>query len=979
MAAEKDDSSQKHKQRAKEKKNGKNSGATPSKPSQAAGERKADLAPQGGFPVVGIGASAGGLEAIEGFFSHARPDGNMAYVIIQHLAPGHKSIMDSLLKKYTEMDVLQVKDGMKIKPNCVYLNPPDKDVVIMNGRLYLTEPTHERGARLPIDHFFRSLADDQNERAICVILSGTGTDGTLGLKAIKGAGGMSMVQDQNQARYDNMPRSATDTGLVDFILPVEGMFGELVKYAKHPYIDRTGAPPKTEEKFSNIAQKIFMLIRSQTGHDFSHYKQNTIRRRIERRMAVHQIGDISEYLKHLRQNDLEIEALFKDMLITVTNFFRDPEAFIVLEKKVIPKILADKGADSAVRVWVPGCATGEEAYSVAILLAEGMDRLGVHPTVQIFATDIDHDAVECARQAVYPDSIAADVSSTRLKHFFTKEDSSYRVKKPIREMVVFATQNLIKDPPFSKLDLVCCRNVLIYMDSVLQKKILPLFHYTLNPAGYLFLGTSETIGNFVDHFSVVDSKWKVFKRKEAKTNNVLEHLVMPFSDTSIEVRRAEPGDQRRHLSARQLAERVILQNYAPPCVLINSRHEILYFHGNTEKFLTPPTGEATFDILKMVRSELRYKLNNALHRAIKERKTVTIKGVKVNLEGRYVDVDMMVRPVIEAENVDDMLMVIFQSKEQPAKPAADKSKDHADRDVDTRVEALEQELQSTKEYLQTTIEELETSNEELKSTNEELQSTNEELQSTNEELETSREELQSTNEELETVNSELQDKVEQLSNTNDDLNNLLSSTQIGTMFLDMELRVKRFTPTVKKIFNLIQTDIGRPISDLTSTLEYQGLRKDAEETLRTLVSKEFDVQAVDGSWYSIRILPYRTVENVIGGVVITFVDMTKQVEQAEQVRFLSEFPEQNPNPVLRVSADGTLLYANASSKPLQEKCGREKVSGELLKVVREAIDTGRKRQIDVECRDKTYTLTLAPIRDANFVNVYGMDVTGRKT
>jgi two-component system CheB/CheR fusion protein len=902
MTARKADSRQKQQKKA-----------TASASSKKLAKRVSSTEEDQGFPIVGLGASAGGLEAIEGFFAHARHDGNMAFVIIQHLAPGHKSIMDSLLKKYTEMKVLQVKDGVKIEPNCVYLNQPDKDVVIMNRTLYLTGPTEVRGARLPIDHFFRSLADDQGERAVCIILSGTGTDGTLGLKAIKGAGGMSMVQDEEQARYDSMPRNAIDTGLVDYVLPVEKMFDELRKYVQHPYIGGDKAPT-AKERSANYIGKILMLIRSQTGHDFSHYKQNTIRRRIERRMAVHQIGKISDYVSYLQESTVEVDTLFKDMLITVTNFFRDPEAFDVLARKVIPNILEQKTVDSSVRVWITGCATGEEAYSIAMLIAESAAKLNVHSNVQVFATDIDRDAIEYARQGIYPDSISADVAPARLTRFFVKEDSAYRVKKQIREMVVFATQNLIKDAPFSKLDLVCCRNVLIYMDAVLQKKILPLFRYTLNPGGYLFLGTSETIGDSSDRFTVIDAKWKIFKRKSGSLEKGVEHPIMPLYDKPAETRRAETDRVPSRTGIRDLAERTILQSYAPPCVLINDRHEILYFHGNTERFLTPPAGEATFDILKMVRDDLRYKLSTALHRAAKERKTVVAKGLQVKQNGGFIPVDIVVRPVAETAGEDGLMMVIFESNEAPARRAAKKKKKSVE-DIDSRVRALEQELQSAKEYLQTTIEELETSNEELKSTNEELQSTNEELQSTNEELETSREELQSTNEELETVNSELMDKVDQLSNTNDDLNNLLSSTQIGTVFLDMDLRVKRFTSSVNRVFNLIETDVGRPISDITSKLDYPHLLEDARETLGTLIPKDTTLQAHDGAWFSVRVLPYRTVENVIDGIVITFVDVT-EINEAAQLKRLATVLKDSNDAVTVQDLDGRITAWNKGAEKL---------------------------------------------------------------
>ncbi len=653
-----------------------------------------------------------------------------------------------------------------------------------------------------------------------------------------------------------------------------------------------------------------MLIRSETGHDFSHYKRNTIQRRIERRMAVHQIDKMDDYVRCLQESSAEVDALFKDMLITVTNFFRDPDAFEVLSKEVLPSVLKNKAADDSVRVWVPGCATGEEAYSIAMLIVENMSELNKHLAVQVFATDIDRDAVEYARHGSYPESIAADVSVERLKHFFVREENSFRVKKQLREIVVFATQNLTKDPPFSKLDLVSCRNVLIYMDTVLQKKILSMFHYVLNPGGYMFLGTSETTGDSSDRFSVVSAKWKVFERKGVLGGRDPGYPAMPLYDSTVEVRRGGEKGVPNEAGIRQVAERTILQNYAPPCVLINQKYEILYFHGKTEKFLTPPTGEPTFDILKMAREEIRYRLSTIIHQAGKEKKAVTAKGLQIKHDGDIVIVDLVVRPVVEDVQGAGLMMVIFESKEFTGKRAGRK-KEVKDLDkTDSGIFALEQELQSTKEYLQTTIEELETSNEELKSTNEELQSTNEELQSTNEELDTSREELQSTNEELETVNSELQDKVVQLSAANDDLNNLLGSTEIGTIFLDMDLCVSRFTPSASKIFNLIKMDTGRPISDITSTIDYPNLCADAEETLRTLVPKQTDLQAADGKWYSIRVLPYRTVENVINGVVVTFVDITRQIQQDSDVRRLATVLMDSNDAITVRELDGRIVSWN---------------------------------------------------------------------
>ena len=833
------------------------------------------------FPIVGIGSSAGGLEALELFFSNLPPETNMAFVIIQHLSPRHKSIMAEILMKYTQMKVLAIQEGKEIKPNCVYLNPPDKNVVILNRRLYLTEPTQSHGVNLPIDCFFRSLSEDQGEKAICIILSGTATDGTLGLKAIKGEGGIAMVQQPDSAKYSGMPNSAIATGLVDFILPVEKIPAELIKYVQHPYIERHDTIETTKQQFKNFVQKILVLIRTNTGHDFANYKQTTIHRRIERRMAVHQLDKIEQYATYLKKKPAEIGILFKDLLIGVTNFFRDADAFEILKSKVIPELIKNKESENPLRIWIAGCATGEEAYSIAILVAEVMDELRKQPNIQIFASDIDNEALDFARMAVYPDSIAADVSSQRLNRYFIKEDNTYRIKKQIREMIVFANQNLIKDPPFSRLDLVSCRNLLIYMGPKLQKKILPLFHYTLNPQGNLFLGTSESIGEFSHLFSPIDQKWKIFNRKEYVVDNVRDYPRTPFYDVLPTPQEIEEKRTPTVADIHNLAERIVLDNYAPPCVLINEQFEILHFIGQTDKYLAPPVGKANFSVLNMAREGLKYKLSTALHDAVKQKKTVLSTGIKIKHSNSFRTVDLVVRPLTESGFTQGFMLVMFEDKTPPVTVKANKTA--AKEIVDPYLLSLEKELQSTKEYLQTTNEELETSNEELKSTNEELQSVNEELQSTNEELETSKEELQSTNEELVTVNAELQKKVDELSMTNNDMKNLLDSVDIPTIFLDTDLRIKRFTAHATKVINLIHTDIGRPIDDIATKIESATLSEDAKAVLEDLVSREKEVMSKDGSCYSMRILPYRTTENVIDGVVITFQDFSER-KQAEEGR-----------------------------------------------------------------------------------------------
>ena len=842
----------------------------------AVNEKKAGVKPKqtNDFPIVGLGASAGGLEALEIFFSHMPPDSGMGFVIIQHLSPTHKSIMGSLLAKDTQMKILEIKDGMTVQPDHVYLNPPNKDVIIINGTLQLVDPVKTGSINLPIDSFFRSMAEELSERAICVILSGTATDGTLGLKTVKGEGGLVMVQDPVTAKYDGMPRSAIATGMVDFILPVEKIPAELVKYVTAPYI----GPPKkvviADDQFDNYTQKIFALIRSATGHDLTHYKQTTIRRRIERRMAIHQVAKIEDYVKYLRQTPSEVDILFKDMLIGVTNFFRDPEAFDILKEKVLPGFLKNKYPESVIRIWTVGCSTGEEAYSLAILFSEAMTMVKQHFDVQIFASDIDAEAIDFARLGTYPDSIAADVTQERLNQYFNKEGNTFKVKKQIRDMIVFAVQNVIKDPPFSKIDLVSCRNLLIYMDSVLQKKILPLCHYTLNKDGILFLGTSETIGEFTDLFQPVDSKWKIFKRKDAFMERHVDYPGMP-PYLGAKIQDIDDIKAPTEPDILNIAKNVILDKFALPGVLINKKYEIVHFMGKTDKFLETPTGRASFNILSMAREGLRFKLNTALHNAFRQHRTTSFDSLRIKYNGEFRTVELTVMPLTELVGMQGYLLVMFDDK-TPAKKIIKKKGEKVSKDEsDPLVVNLQRELEATKEHLQTTIEEMETANEELKSTNEELQSVNEELQSTNEELETSKEELQSTNEELVTVNTELQNKVDELSRANNDINNLLASTRIATLFLDTDLNIKRFTPSATDIFNLIQTDLERPISDITSKIRYEHLKEDSQHVLDTLRVKETEVQDKNNNWYAMRISPYRTIDNMIDGVVITFVDITK--------------------------------------------------------------------------------------------------------
>ena len=860
-------------------------------------------APFAPFPVVGVGASAGGLAAFEAFFSAmpADVDPGMAFILVQHLAPDHKSMLAELIRRYTRMQVFEVEDGMEVQPNCAYIIPPNHDMAFLNGRLQLLEPTAPRGQRLPIDFFFRSLAQDQHERAIGIVLSGTGSDGTLGVRAIKGAAGMVMAQAPETTEFDGMPRSAIATGLVDYALAPGEMPARLMTYVAHAFGKLPAMTSQAAPLTAGALSKIFVLLRAQTGHDFSQYKPTTIHRRIERRMAVHQITALDGYVKYLQQTPAEVQALFRDLLIGVTNFFRDPEAFAVLEQTAIPRLFDDKPPGGVVRVWVTGCSTGEEAYSIAILLQERMELLKTSWTVQVFATDIDSRAIATARVGLYPASIATDLTPERLARFFCAEPGgqSYRIHKSIRDMLVFSEQDVIKDPPFSRLDLISCRNLLIYLDVELQKRLIPLFHYALKPGGRLFLGTSEGIGEFGDLFAVLDRKAKLYQRKpdfagaqRALQVRALSPIAPPAPAGAAPPRFPGKPASAEKLPLRELTEQALLRQLAPAGALVNAGGDILYLHGRTGLFLEPAPGEAGVNnILKMAREGLRAGLAAALHKAVSTREPVRVTGLHVKTNGPDARVNLAVHPASAPPAhpgeptggpATDLYLVVLE--EAPATdatgaPGAAGTAGDAGldaREAQARILALTEELRAKDEYLQSTHEELESSNEELKSSNEEMQSVNEELQSTNEELETSKEELQSVNEELATVNTELHTKVTDLSRANNDMNNLLAGTGIATVFVDHQRRILRFTPTAAEIINLIPGDVGRPVGHLVANLVgYASLVDDVQAVLDTLVTREVELQTTAGKWYAMRIQPYRTLDNVIEGAVLTFMDISE--------------------------------------------------------------------------------------------------------
>jgi two-component system CheB/CheR fusion protein len=867
------------------------------------------------FPIVGIGASAGGLEALEQFLGNVPPGSGMAYVVIQHLDPTHKGVMVELLQRAAAIPVVEVKDRQKVEPNCVYVIPPNKDMSILHGVLHLLPQSAPRGLNLPIDFFFRSLAEDQQERSIGVVLSGMGSDGTLGLRAIKEKAGAGFVQSLATAKFTGMPRSAIEAGLADVVAAADELPARIVAYQQHaPYISRPEAT--LEQREQGALEKIFVLLRTQTGNDFSRYKRSNIYRRIDRRMGLHQIDSISNYVRYLRENPHEVELLFKELLIGVTSFFRDPSAWDHLKRDVLPDLFRSRMQSGVLRVWVPGCSTGEEAYSLGMVLAEANEQLAARAlSFQIFATDLDREAIEKARQGIYPANIVADISPERLRRFFLQDERGYRVRKEIREMVVFAPQNIIMDPPFTKLDILSCRNLLIYLSPEVQKKLIPLFHYALNPGGLLFLGSAETVGAHSGLFAPLDGRSRIYRRVEPAMGAPTVEFPPSFalSAQSPVAAQTEHGDVLRvpPLSLTQLADRVVIQHFAPAAMLTNDKGDILYISGRTGKYLEPARGKANLNVFAMAREGLRYELSSAFATALRQEGPVTVRAVKVGSNGGVQTVDLTVQKLLEPKELRGTMIIAITDLPSAPRGARGKPKRAP---TSSRLVELEREVQHAREELQSAREQMQTSQEELKSINEELQSTNEELQSTNEELTTSKEEMQSMNEELQTVNQELQSKVDELSRSNNDMKNLLNSTDIATLFLDGELLVRRFTNQTARLIKLIPGDAGRPITDIATDLDYPGLADDAREVLRTLVFKERQVPSRDGRWFSVRILPYRTLENVIDGVVITFTDATSgkllETTLREQANQLRQMAESLPNLVWGCRPDGVCDYVS---------------------------------------------------------------------
>ena len=852
-------------------------------PPSASGTADAGAANQdAGFPIVGIGASAGGLEALEQLLANIPANSGMAFVVIQHLDPKRPGMLPELLQRATTMAVKQATNRMRIKPDCIYVIPPDRDISILHGALYLLETKTRQGLHLPIDTFFTSLAEDRGEQAIGVILSGMGSDGTAGLAAIRKRGGLSLVQTPETAKFDSMPRSAIDAGLADIVAPPGELPGLILGRKRHHPL-RAEVPVAPEVPARNSAfEKVCILLRAKTGHDFSLYKKSTVYRRIERRISIHKLAGIADYVIFLHCNPQEVDLLFKELLIGVTQFFRDPAAWDWLQEKVLPAMIRANPPANVLRAWVAGCSSGEEAYSLAIAFLETVGRIKPKERVelQIFATDIDPDAIARARNGLYPASIAGDVSAERLGRFFSEDAGRYRVSQEVRQMVVFAPHNVTTDPPFTRLDILTCRNLLIYLGPALQKKLLLLFHYGLKHGGILFLGSAETIGGFGELFSPCNAKARIYRREPFETKPL--DVEFPIRIPALAVNtNASPTLTMPNANLQTLADQLLLQKFAPAAVLTNAEGDVIFINGRTGKYLEPAAGKANWNIHVMAREGLREELIVALPKALRTAETVVIHDLKVGGNDETHTIDLTVYPIREPAMLQGMAMIVFTDV-AAAKP--ERKRRTARQATDARVLELEQALQKAREEAQSIREEMQTSHEELKSANEELQSTNEELQSTNEELTTSKEEMQSLNEELQMVNAELQLKVDELSATSSDMKNLMDSTDIATVFLDNMLHVRRFTSQATQIFKLIPGDLGRPLSDIVHDLDYPDLQADAQEVLRTLVFSEKQITSRDAGWYIVRIMPYRTLENVIDGVVITFIDISEAKRLEAELR-----------------------------------------------------------------------------------------------
>ena len=879
-------------------------------------KEKSSVSGSPSYPVVGIGASAGGLEALEQFLSHVPEKSGMAYVVIQHLDPTQKGMLPELLQRITKMKVYLAKEGLSVQPDCVYVIPPNKSMSILQGKLVLSEPLEIRGLRLPIDFFLRSLAEDFREHSVALILSGMGSDGTLGIQAIKERGGIVMVQDPETAKFDSMPRNAIGSTVADIVAPVDQLPQKLTDLFSRVSLIHPDA--KIDQKDKSALEKIIILLRNRTGSDFMFYKKSMVYRRIERRMMVHKIKTISDYVSFLIENGKELDILFKELLIGVTNFFRDPAVWKKLEESVLPFYISEHRDKNELRAWIVGCSTGEEAYSMAIAFREAMKKIVLKQPISlhIFATDLDNDAIEIARKGVFPLNISNDVPAAYLKRYFIKTDEGFRIKNEIREMIVFARHNIIMDPPFTKMDILCCRNLLIYLEPELQQKILGLFFYSLHPEGIMVLGSSETLGKQSHLFRAGDSTLKIYKRSSdagiPELFNFPSSYSPPVSTNVEKLMTAKPPED-----IQTLADRYFLEHFTPVGVLVNDSGDIIYFSGRTGKYLEPAAGKANMNIFAMLREGLQHVFPVAFQKALMTEEEVVLPHVRVGTNSSSQILDVNIQKIDKPGPLNGLVMIIFsdvppaRETEPPLKKLSGKT--------DKKILELQEELRAKREEMLNAVEEMQTSQEELKSTNEELQSTNEELQSANEELTSSKEEMQSLNEELQTVNAELQAKVDDFVKVDNDMKNLLNSTDIATLFLDKELNIRRYTTQATRIFKLIKSDVGRPITDLVTDLDYPGLQSDAREVLHSLVFLQKQIPARDNRWYSVRIMPYRTSDDKIDGLVITFMNIT-EIKQAdaklsENEQFINLLAQNTTDHIVRLSLDLEIRFMN----PVAEK------------------------------------------------------------
>ncbi|MDH5392487.1 MAG: PAS domain-containing protein [Gammaproteobacteria bacterium] len=853
--------------------------------------------------MVGIGASAGGLEAVSELIKHMPVDIGMAFVLVQHLAPKHESMLSELLARETAMPVQEIKDGMAIERNRIYVIPPNTNLGILHGMLHLMPRSESPGQYLPIDFFLRSLAREMSNRSIGIILSGSASDGVLGLMEIKAAGGITFAQDEASAAYASMPHSAIAAGCVDFVLPPKKIASELARIGQHPYlVHNTAKAIESLPAEEDNLRKIYLLLRQHSGNDFTYYKQSTILRRIKRRILLHKLERLEDYLRLLQNSPTEVEALFRDLLINVTGFFRDPEVFDELIKTAFPAIMKNRPVDAPIRIWIPGCSTGEEVYSIAISLFEFLGDMAANTAIQFFATDLDEQAVDRARNGIYPATISEVVSANRLQRFFTKKDEGYQISKHIRDVCIFAQQNVLKDPPFSRLDLISCRNLLIYLSPVLQKKIIPIFHYALNDRGYLLLGTSETIGRHADLFRMADKKHKLYEKK-----SVAGPLAVDFTD--ITMSRTLPGELHRYtskvspqnswtnLDIQREADRIILKKYSPPGVVVNEDLDVLQFRGHTGAFLEPAAGEASLNLLKMARNGLQLELRNAVNKVIDKNTSVRKDNLRLQTDSGISNISIEVDPISGPTEHNCCYLISFLEADKIQPETAQKTADDAalketgGAEEESERQRMQQELAATREYLHSVIEQQEVTNEELTSANEEIQASNEELQSTNEELETAKEELQSSNEELSTVNDELGSRNIELEQLSNDLTNLISGLSIPIVMVNEELCIRRFSTSAEKMLNLIPSDLGRPITHIKANVTVPHLEKVLLDVIDTVSSEELEVQDNQGHWYSVHIRPYKTLDNKISGAVIAFLDINEMKQSlvvAERAQYFAE-------------------------------------------------------------------------------------------